>query len=528
MNQGRKKLMKTRLISIFVCLLLIPFTFPAVESLKDNTLHQIVPIKTQISSAENWTEMQKLLASDDIPENIFGESVSLDGNTALIGADGYEDKGAAYVFSRTGNTWNQEAKLLASDGAVGDSFGYAVSLDGDTALIGAQGDDDNGNWSGSAYVFTRTGTIWTQQQKLLASDGATYDCFGCSVSLDGDTALIGSPLNEYGSGSAYVFTRTGTIWTQQVKLVALDSAHEDYFGWSVSLDGDTALIGAYGDDDNQEQSGSAYIFNRIDTIWAQEAKLLASDGVKGDFFGNSVSLDGDTALICACSDDDNGYDSGSAYVFTCVSSIWNQQTKLFPSDGAPEDYFGCSGSVNGDTVLVGAYWDDDNGDNSGSAYIFTRTDSIWVQQAKLLASDGAAHDVFGNSVSVDENIALIGVPFDDNEWDATGSARLFVKESGLPYLEINIIGGLGVNAVITNNGYANASGVEWQIHVKGGLLGLINKTTNGTTDILVGESKTVKTGLFFGLGSITITVKAADIEETVKGTQFFILTIIKK
>jgi len=520
--------MKTKLIGVFVCLLLIIFTIPAVESLKDYKLYSIISNKTQIGLKENWTELQKLVASDDIPENIFGESVSLDGNTALIGADGYEDKGAAYVFRRTGNSWIQEAKLLASDGAVGDSFGYAVSLDGDTALIGAQGDDDNGNWSGSAYVFTRTDTIWTQQQKLLASDGVTYDCFGCSVSLDGDTALIGSPLNEYGSGSAYVFTRTGTIWTQQVKLVASDGAHEDYFGWSVSLDDDTALIGAYGDDDNQEVSGSAYIFNRTGIIWAQEAKLLASDGVKGDFFGSSISLDDDTALICACSDDDNGYDSGSAYVFTCVSSIWTQQAKLLPSDGAPEDYFGCSGSVDGDTVLVGAYWDDDNGDNSGSAYIFTRTDTTWAQQAKLLASDGTAHDVFGNSVSIDENVALIGIPLDDNEWDATGSARIFIKEGGSPYLEINITGGLGVNAVITNNGYVNASGVTWQIHVEGGILGLINKTVSGTIDILTGESKTVKTGLFFGLGPIAITVKVAVIEKVAEGTQFFIFTVVKK
>jgi hypothetical protein len=518
--------MKKKILGMSVCILLMAAAVPLAESSKSITINPTIISNPEKSMAGNWTEMQKLIASDDIPLNFFGDSVSLDGDTALIGAHGYEDKGAAYVFSRIGNTWIQEAQLLASDGVAGDFFGYAVSLDGDTALIGAQGDDDNGNWSGSAYVFTRTGTIWTQQQKLLASDGAKYDCFGCSVSLDGDTALIGSPFNEYGSGSAYVFTRTGTIWTQQVKLVALDSTHEDYFGWSVSLDRDTALIGAYGDDDNQEQSGSAYIFNRIDTIWTQEAKLLASDGAKGDFFGISVSLDDDTALICAYSDDDNGYDSGSAYVFTCVNSNWNQQAKLLPSDGAPEDYFGSSCSVEGDTVLVGAYWDDDNGDNSGSAYIFTRTDSTWVQQAKLLASDGAAHDEFGRSVSVDENIALVGVPLDDNEWTTTGSARLFVKEVGSPYLEINVIGGLGVNAVITNNGYANASDVEWQIHVKGGLLGLINKTMNGTIDILAGESKTVKTGLFFGLGPIAITVKAADINETTEGIYLFIYSIV--
>ena len=150
------------------------------------------------------------------------------------------------MFTRTGTTWTQQAKLLASDGAAGDRFGI-VSLSGDTALIGAHYDDDNGIDSGSAYVFTRTGTTWTQQAKLLASDGAAGDHFGASVSLDGDTALIGAHrmmTTELDSGSAYVFTRTGTTWTQQAKLLASDGAAGDWFGATVSLYGDTALIGA--------------------------------------------------------------------------------------------------------------------------------------------------------------------------------------------------------------------------------------------------------------------------------------------
>ena len=168
--------------------------------------------------------------------------------------------------------WNEIQKLLASDGTTDDLFGRSVSIYGDTALIGVTGDDDNGDYSGSAYVFTCDGASWTQQAKLTSSDGATDDFFGRSVSLYGDTALIGaigSDDNGDVSGSAYVFTRDGTSWTQQVKLLASDGAFGDIFGWSVSLYGDTALIGAYGDDDNGDDSGSAYMFNYSDLIFIQ-------------------------------------------------------------------------------------------------------------------------------------------------------------------------------------------------------------------------------------------------------------------
>jgi hypothetical protein len=270
----------------------------------------------------NWTEMQKLLASDGTTNDFFGWSISLSGNTTLVGAmrdnDNGNVSGSAYVFTRTGSTWTQQQKLLASDGATDDRFGYSVSVDGDTALIGAYFDDDNGVNSGSAYVFTRTGTTWTQQAKLLASDGVAEAQFGNSVSLSGDTALVGAMRgNNNGnvSGSAYVFTRTGTTWTQQAKLFASDGAPWDFFGYFVSLDGNNALIGVKWDDDNGVNSGSAYVFTRTGTTWTQQQKLLASDGVVNGLFGWSVSLSGDTALIGAYEQGDNGVNYGAAYVF---------------------------------------------------------------------------------------------------------------------------------------------------------------------------------------------------------------------
>jgi hypothetical protein len=377
-----------------------------------------------MSQSENWNEMQKLLAADGTVNNEFGYSVSLAGGTALIGAykeasDG-NSSGSAYVFTRNNKTWTQQAKLIASDSAAEDKFGYSVFLSDDTALIGAIEDDDNGVDSGSAYVFTFTGTTWIQEAKLLASDGSAEDHFGYSVSLSGNTALIAAALDDdkgdY-SGSVYVFTRTGTIWTQQAKLLASDGTAWDYFGWSVSLAGDSALIGAPSDDDNGESSGSAYVFSRTGTIWSLQAKLLASDGTAWDCFGRSVSLSSDTALIGAPFHD-NGMDSGSTYIFTRTGSTWMQQAKIHASDSVDYTLFGCSVSLFDNTALIGA---------SNAAYIFTCTGINWTKQAKLLPSDITGGDFFGWSVSLDDNTALIGAYLDDDNGVDSGSAYVFTK-----------------------------------------------------------------------------------------------------
>ena len=210
-----------------------------------------------------------------------------------------------------------EFKLTASDGAADDEFGYSVAIDGEYALVGAYGDDDNGNYSGSAYVFKRDGSSWTQQAKLVASDGAAGDYFGYSVAIDGEYSLVGAygdDDNGSTSGSAYVFKRDGSSWTQQAKLVASDGAAGDYFGYSVALDGEYALMGAFLDDDKGSKSGSAYVFKRDGSSWTQQAKLVASDGAVDDYFGYSVAIDGEYALVGAYRDDDKGTNSGSAYV----------------------------------------------------------------------------------------------------------------------------------------------------------------------------------------------------------------------
>ncbi|MCH7498230.1 MAG: hypothetical protein IH971_10315, partial [Candidatus Marinimicrobia bacterium] len=172
--------------------------------------------------------------------------------------------------------------------------------------------------------------------KILPADGAASDKFGESVSISGDYAVVGS----FGAGSAYVFKRNSTSWTQEAKLLASDGFQGDYFGITVSISGDYAIVGAWGDDDNGSFSGSAYLFKRTGTSWAQEAKLLPSDGAAGDQFGFSVSISGDYAVVGAPFDDDNGTESGSAYVFKRTGTSWAQEAKLLPSDGAAGDWFG--------------------------------------------------------------------------------------------------------------------------------------------------------------------------------------------
>jgi hypothetical protein len=382
----------------------------------------------------SWKQ-QRLNASDGAAFNNFGYAVALSGDVALVGAPNSSigantNQGAAYIFTRSGTTWTQQAKLVASNGAANDQFGYSVALSGNTALVGAYHDDVGANPDqGSAYVFVQSGTVWSQQIQLTASAGAAEDYFGISVALSGSTALVGAYGDDVGAnvdqGSAYIFTRSGTTWSQQGKpLVASGGAGGDFFGVSVALERDTALIGAHHDNDSR---GSAYIFTRSRASWTQQGKpLTASDGAPGDRFGYSVALSHGTALVGAPFDDNH---QGSAYVFTSSLWGWSQQAKLTASDGVAPDTFGISVAIADDTALVGAS-SDDIGTNvdQGSAYVFTRKETSWYQRWQLLASDGEAGDLFGHSVALQGDMALIGVPNDTVGSNASqGSAYFFVR-----------------------------------------------------------------------------------------------------
>jgi hypothetical protein len=212
--------------------------------------------QTAFATEAALTQVAKLISDDAEANDFFGVSVDIDGDTLLVGANGDDDygsaSGAAYVFVRSGSTWIQQAKLTPADGAIDDEFGRHVVLDGDTALVGSHWDDDAGDASGAAYVFVRSGSTWIQQAKLTASDAEAGAEFGWGIALEGNIAMVGAPLADAlgtNSGAVYVFQRSGSTWTQQVKLTADDGDAEDRFGFFLDLDNGTALFGALGDDE---------------------------------------------------------------------------------------------------------------------------------------------------------------------------------------------------------------------------------------------------------------------------------------
>ena len=374
-------------------------------------------------------------ASDASAAAQLGASVAIDGDTAVIGAvadDGAAaNAGAVYVFQRNANIWQQTQKITAADASAGDGFGVSVAISGDTIVAGAYLTDGAVTDAGAAYVFTRSGGNFTQQQKIMAYDTAiANDQFGYRVTIDGDTLAIGSVLNDHSAtafntgfdaGSVYIYTQTGSTWNFQAKLKASDSAGGDQFGASVAIQGDEVLIGAP-DDDTYEgaNSGSVYIFSRFGSAWTEQQKLIASNAAAGDQFGFSLAMDADTAVVGANTDDVDssitfvgGDDVGSAYIFTRTSGVWSEQTQLTAS-GAASGQFGYSVAISGDAVIVGAPFNDFAGANQiGGVYVFLRQDELWSELPRLLASNGVGGDQFGYAVAASGLTALAGANLAD-------------------------------------------------------------------------------------------------------------------
>ena len=256
-----------------------------------------------------WNQVAELTATDAARYDLFGSSVAIDGSTCVIGAPGTNSySGSAYIFTNTGGTWSQVAELTATDATSEDQFGISVAIDGDTCVIGSAGTNSE---TGSAFVFTKSGGTWSQVAELTASDAASGDAFGISVAIDGDTCVIGALGTNSYTGSAYVFTKSGGTWSQAAKLTEPDGFSYDQFGIGVAIDGDTCVIGAT---DTIFSSGSAYLFTKSGGTWGQVAELIS-----GDYEGNygSVTIDGDTCVIGAPVT--NSY-TGSAYFFSSSTS----------------------------------------------------------------------------------------------------------------------------------------------------------------------------------------------------------------
>ena len=334
-------------------------------------------------------------------------------------------------------------KLSAADAAAGDNFGTSVSISGDRIVVGAPGDGDPHN-KGKVYIFERGNGKWDAVATLVASDGEPNDQFGHSVATSGDRVVVGAPGDDdkgFASGSAYIFERSAggeARWRQVIKLLAGDAAPGRQFGQSVSISGDLVVIGSQLDDDSARSPGSAYVFERNQggpDKWGPAGKLTASHGTRSNAFGSAVSISGDFVVVGAPGDSSAGFSSGSAYLFQRNhggDNRWGEGVKLMASDAAAGDNFGNSVSIDGDRVVIGAPFGDEKADDSGSAYIFERNPvgvGRWSQAAKLTAPDAAARHNFGSSVSISGGCVAVGTPHDDHGGSNSGSVYVFERQS---------------------------------------------------------------------------------------------------
>lgn len=361
--------------------------------------------------AQNW------IRKDDIRP--AGLNIAISGDFVIIGYEfddvgGLTNSGSAYIYKHNGTSWTQQAKLTASDAGDGDGFGYDVKISGDYAIIGTSPK----NPGGTAYIFKRDGTSWTEQAKLTAADAGASDIFGFSVAISGDIVIIGAsqiddPIKNTFSGYVYVFKQNGSNWTKQAKLSASDASVGDRFGHDVEISGDYAIIAMGTSPKNPE--GAAYIFKRDGTSWTEQAKLTASDAVASTVFGLSVAISEDTAIVGART----GGGSWpfalyySAYVFKRDGTNWTQQAKLraidpsYPSYLPYNDNFGGSISISGDRVIIGASNSDEMGmTNIGAAYIYKYNGTSYTQETKLTDS-ATVFGIFGLSVAISGGRALV-------------------------------------------------------------------------------------------------------------------------
>lgn len=375
-------------------------------------------------------EVAKLFASDADPGDLLGGAISLSGDTLLVGAigvDGVESNiGGAYVYVKTPEGWVEHQTLVPPDGAANDAFGGTVAIDGDTIVIGASSHDGGLPNSGAAYVYTRSEGVWTFSQKLKAFDAVIQDNFGTAVAIDGDTIAVGAkrddaPLNS--SGSVYVFTRSAGVWALQQKIVAVPVIADADFGQSVALSGDTLLVGANAENSGAGNgAGSASVFVRTGSVWSFQAKFLPPDPVAFGWFGYSVALDGDLAVVGAPGIEGSPPGPSIAYAYRRTGTAWSLEHKLIPSDTSASGLGGFSVAVQGERAAVST----PAGNNGNAVFVFGKSNGTWTQQQKISpALPPANFDQFGRSVAWSGELIAVGARGDDERLIDTGAAYLF-------------------------------------------------------------------------------------------------------
>jgi len=345
------------------------------------------------------------------------------------------------VYSQT------EFKITPEDAAPYTQFGWTVSIDGSAAIIGAYTDDEMGLNSGAAYIFRRDSTGWIEEQKLTASDAGVMDNFGWSVSISGDVAIVGAHMNDdagLNSGSIYIFRFNGTTWEEEAKLTASDAAAEDLFGFSVAIDGNLAIVGAQRNDDMDTDSGTAYVFRYDGSVWNEESILMPNNSLAHAYFGTSVDIKGNTVIVGAIHDEHSNVRTGSAYIYGYTGSYWDYQGKLTAGDGAAGDLFGISVSLDNNYAAVGASMKSDEGSNSGAVYVFEYDGANWNEYQKILPDDLSENHRFGGSVAVENGTMIVGAIGDAALGLYSGAAYIFVNAGSGFDQDLKLLPGDGV------------------------------------------------------------------------------------
>lgn len=420
-------------------------------------------------------QQQARFAPETGSAGLAGSASALRGTRAVVGAWGDAQNGpqsgAAWVYEQMGGVWQPGTKLTPQDGSANayDEFGWSVAVDGDTVVVGARYDQASFNYNaGSAFVFERSGGVWTQTARLTAADGGALEEFGGMVAVSDTTLAITSRVDSQegeAAGSIYIFDKVGGVWMQTTKLLPPDLGYHSYFGSALALSGDVLLAGAPGDSAVLTNGGAVYVFERSGGNWSQTAKLYSPDSAAFANFATAVALDGITGLVADVNNPTVGNQAGAVHVLRRVGGVWQFIQTLAAPDAAPGDWFGSAVGLLGDTAIVGAEFADAAGANSGAAYVFQQINSVWTQAAKLTATGAAAYDDFGHTVAVGEGGLLVGAPDADGPASNCGAAYAFNLPGVPPSITVQplpLAVGNGATAAFSVTATGSAPVYQWR------------------------------------------------------------------
>ncbi len=468
-------------------------------------------------NAQGWGQTQKIVPNDRALGDSFGWAIAMQNDIAAVGA---KDKnivssleGAVYMYHKDGNSiWSQSQKLINSDQRQFDFFGSSIDIDGDFMIVGARGqdyDESNTNFenaAGAAYIFENNGMgNWTQTQKIVASDrGETFQPgFGETVAISGNYAVINAPLEDTGldgqptledAGACYIFERdTNGIWIEVQKIVSSDrDANERWGEYTIDISGNTILVGSIRENldvsggNELENAGAVYVFERdTNGIWNETQKIVNSDRELGDTFGRSVSIDGNFLIVGADYEDINGNASGAAYMFEKDGTgIWNEVQKITSASGVAESRFGQRVAIEGDRIVIGA-WVRDVGSatDGGAAYIFEKDGTgFWNETAIMYDPNASNSDYFGFSVAISGDYCFVAANQEnedennENTLQDAGSAFIFNVD------EPNTLPPLNTLSVVENDFNANIKVFPNPTH---GALNIDLKTSYDSVEVIV-------------------------------------------